>query len=41
MALRFFMPPYEMIVFRDVRAIVKGTTDICAARKLHAQYVGS
>ena len=40
-ALRFFPAPYEMTVFPDGRAIVKGTTDIGVARSLYARYVGS
>ncbi len=39
-ALRFFLPPYEMTVFPDGRAIIKGTTDIGIARSLYARYVG-
>jgi adenylyltransferase/sulfurtransferase len=41
LALRFFVPPYEMTIFCDGRAIVKGTTDVGIARRLYAQYVGS
>jgi len=40
-ALRFFLPPYEMTIFPDGRAIVKGTTDVGLARSLYAKYVGS
>jgi adenylyltransferase/sulfurtransferase len=40
-ALRFFLPPYEMTVFPDGRAIVKGTQDVGVARGLYAKYVGS
>jgi adenylyltransferase/sulfurtransferase len=40
-ALRFFVPPYEMTVFPDGRAIIKGTTDVGLARSLYARYVGS
>ncbi len=40
-ALRFFKPPYEMTVFSDGRAIVKGTTDVAVARSLYAQYIGT
>lgn len=40
-ALRFFLPAYEMTVFADGRAIIKGTTDIGVARSLYAKYVGS
>lgn len=39
-ALRFFIPPYEMTVFPDGRAIVKGTSDTGVARSLYARYVG-
>ncbi|HWC96829.1 MAG TPA: ThiF family adenylyltransferase [Candidatus Sulfopaludibacter sp.] len=39
-ALRFFIPPYEMTVFPDGRAIVKGTSDPGVARSLYARYVG-
>lgn len=41
LALRFFLPPYEMTIFQDGRAIVKGTTNVGIARSLYAQYVGS
>jgi molybdopterin/thiamine biosynthesis adenylyltransferase len=40
-ALRFFPRPYEMTVFPDGRAIIKGTTDIGLARSLYARYVGN
>lgn len=40
-ALRFFIPPYEMTIFPDGRAIIKGTTDAGVARSLYARYVGS
>jgi molybdopterin-synthase adenylyltransferase len=39
--LRFRVPPYEMTVFMDGRAIVKGTTDPRVARSLYARYVGA
>jgi len=39
-ALRFITPPYEMTVFADGRAIVKGTSDTGVARSLYARYVG-
>jgi molybdopterin/thiamine biosynthesis adenylyltransferase len=38
--LRFFIPPYEMTIFPDGRAIVKGTDDPGVARSLYARYVG-
>jgi adenylyltransferase/sulfurtransferase len=40
-ALRFFCSPYEMTVFPDGRAIIKGTTDVGVARSLYARYVGT
>ncbi len=40
-ALRFFLSPYEMTVFPDGRAIIKGTTDTGLARSLYARYVGN
>lgn len=40
-ALRFFAPPYEITVFPDGRAIVKGTGDPAIARSLYARFVGS
>ena len=40
-ALRFFLPEYEMTIFPDGRAIVKGTTDPGLARSLYARYVGA
>ncbi len=39
-ALRFSIPPYEMTVFPDGRAIIKGTNDPGIARSLYARYVG-
>jgi adenylyltransferase/sulfurtransferase len=40
-ALRFFPRPYEITVFPDGRAIIKGTTDVGVARSLYARYVGN
>lgn len=40
-ALRFICAPYEMTVFPDGRAIIKGTSDIGIARSLYARYVGA
>jgi adenylyltransferase/sulfurtransferase len=40
-ALKFWRPPYEMTLFPDGRAIIKGTTDTGIARSLYARYVGS
>jgi adenylyltransferase/sulfurtransferase len=39
--LKFWREPYEMTLFRDGRAIVKGTTDTAVARSLYARFVGS
>jgi molybdopterin-synthase adenylyltransferase len=39
-ALRFIAEPYEITVFPDGRAIVKGTSDTGLARSLYARYVG-
>lgn len=40
-ALRFFAPPYEMTVFPDGRAIIKGSADVGVARSLYARYIGN
>jgi molybdopterin/thiamine biosynthesis adenylyltransferase len=39
--LRFRVPPYEMTVFADGRAVVKGTKDPAVARSLYARYIGA
>jgi len=39
--LKFWREPYEMTLFPDGRAIIKGTTDQAVARSLYARYVGS
>ena len=39
--LKFWPAPYEMTLFPDGRAIIKGTTDSAVARSLYARYVGS
>jgi molybdopterin-synthase adenylyltransferase len=39
--LRFKIPPYEMTVFSDGRAVIKGTQDPAVARSLYARYVGA
>lgn len=39
--LRFSVPPYEMTIFADGRAILKGTTDPTVARSLYARYIGA
>jgi adenylyltransferase/sulfurtransferase len=38
--LRFNSGEYEMTVFADARAIIRGTDDIAAARSLYARFVG-
>jgi molybdopterin-synthase adenylyltransferase len=40
-ALRADLAPYELMVFSDGRAIVRGTTDVGLARSLYARYVGA
>jgi adenylyltransferase/sulfurtransferase len=40
-ALRATIAPYELTVFPDGRAIVKGTTDAGIARGIYARYIGS
>ena len=39
--LRFGVPPYEITVFADGRAIIKGTQDPAIARSLYARYIGA
>jgi len=39
--LKFWHDPYEMTLFPDGRAIIKGTTDTAVARSLYARYVGA
>jgi molybdopterin/thiamine biosynthesis adenylyltransferase len=39
--LKFWREPYEMTLFPDGRAIIKGTTDTGVARSLYARFVGS
>ena len=40
-ALRFTSGAYEMTVFADGRAIVKGTTDVGIARAVYSRYLGN
>jgi molybdopterin/thiamine biosynthesis adenylyltransferase len=40
-ALRVTLDPYELTVFPDGRAIIKGTTDVGVARSLYARYIGA
>ena len=39
--LKFWHDPYELTLFPDGRAIIKGTTDTAIARSLYAKYVGA
>lgn len=39
--LKFWREPYEMTLFPDGRAIIKGTSDTAVARSLYARYIGS
>jgi molybdopterin/thiamine biosynthesis adenylyltransferase len=39
--LKFWREPYEMTLFADGRAIIKGTTDTAVARSLYARYIGN
>ncbi len=39
--LKFWREPYEMTLFPDGRAIIKGTVDPAIARSLYARYVGN
>jgi molybdopterin/thiamine biosynthesis adenylyltransferase len=39
--LRFLVAPYEMTVFADGRAILKGTKDPAVARSFYAKYIGA
>jgi len=41
LVLKFWRDDYEMTLFPDGRAIIKGTTDMAIARSLYARYVGS
>ena len=38
--LRFLADSWEMTVFPDGRAIIKGTADEAAARSLYSKYIG-
>ena len=39
--LRFRVAPYEMTVFPDGRAVIKGTRDPAVARSLYSRYIGA
>jgi adenylyltransferase/sulfurtransferase len=38
--LRFHVDTYEITLFPDARAIVKGTDDPAVARALYSRYIG-
>lgn len=38
--LRFFVDSYELTIFPDARAIIKGTDDEQVARSIYARYIG-
>jgi molybdopterin/thiamine biosynthesis adenylyltransferase len=40
-ALRVTIDAYDLMIFPDGRAIIKGTTDVGIARSLYARYVGT
>jgi adenylyltransferase/sulfurtransferase len=40
-ALRVTLDSYDIMIFPDGRAIIKGTTDVGIARSLYARYVGA
>ena len=39
--LKFVRDPYEITLFPDGRAIIKGTTDTAVARSLYARFIGA
>ncbi|HEX7285755.1 MAG TPA: ThiF family adenylyltransferase [Candidatus Angelobacter sp.] len=39
--LKFWREPYELTLFPDGRAIIKGTNDAAVARSLYARFIGS
>lgn len=39
--LRLNVEDYELTVFKDARAIIKGTDDLTVARSVYAKYIGS
>jgi adenylyltransferase/sulfurtransferase len=39
--LRFPIDPYEITIFADGRAVIKGTKDPAVARSLYSRYVGA
>jgi adenylyltransferase/sulfurtransferase len=39
--LKFWREPFELTLFPDGRAIIKGTTDTAVARSLYAKFIGN
>jgi adenylyltransferase/sulfurtransferase len=39
--VRLVVPPHELTIFEDGRAIIKGTSDVAVARGLYARYIGT
>lgn len=39
--LKFWLEPFELTLFPDGRAIIKGTTDAAVARSLYARFIGA
>jgi hypothetical protein len=39
--LRFHVAPYEMTIFADGRAVIKGTKDPAVARSLYSRYISA
>src|SRR5690606_15841256 len=39
--VRFNVDGHEVTVFRDARAIIKGTSDVTAARSIYSRFVGT
>jgi adenylyltransferase/sulfurtransferase len=39
--LRLKVPPHEVTIFPDGRAIISGTDDVAAARTIYAKYIGT
>ncbi len=40
-ALRIAIPKYDLTIFPDGRAIVKGTTDVGVAKSVYARLIGA
>jgi molybdopterin-synthase adenylyltransferase len=38
--VRFNIEDFEITVFQDARAIIKGTDDLTVARSVYAKYIG-